>query len=56
MQPCQVYETRTKAPLLIVNPEFREIFSSLETNEGQFDFLQREHDEREHDALLSTRG
>ena len=30
--------------LLIVKPEFREIFSLLETNEGRFDLLEREHE------------
>jgi len=27
-----------------VKPEFREIFSLLETNEGRFDLLEREHE------------
>jgi uncharacterized protein YdcH (DUF465 family) len=31
------------ATLLIMNPEFREVLSSLETNEGRFDLLDREH-------------
>jgi len=35
------------ATLMIKDPEFREIFCSLETTEGRFDLLQREHDERE---------
>lgn len=30
---------------LIVKPEFREIFNVLETKEGRFDFLEREHEE-----------
>jgi hypothetical protein len=30
--------------LLIVKSEFREIFSSLEINEGRFDLLEREHE------------
>jgi hypothetical protein len=29
---------------LIVKPEFREIFNVLETKEGRFDFLEREHE------------
>ncbi|CAD6266454.1 unnamed protein product [Miscanthus lutarioriparius] len=29
---------------LIVKPEFREVFSLLETNEGRFDLLEREHE------------
>ena len=32
------------ATLLIVKPEFREIFSLLETNEGRKDLLEREHE------------
>jgi hypothetical protein len=32
------------AILLIMKPEFREVFSSLETNEGRFDLLEREHE------------
>jgi hypothetical protein len=31
------------ATLLIMKPEFREVLSSLETNEGRFDLLDREH-------------
>nr|TKW36703.1 hypothetical protein SEVIR_2G457200v2 [Setaria viridis]TKW36704.1 hypothetical protein SEVIR_2G457200v2 [Setaria viridis]TKW36705.1 hypothetical protein SEVIR_2G457200v2 [Setaria viridis] len=43
---CGVQE---KTPLmhtttfLIIKPEFREIFSMLETNEGRFNLLEREH-------------
>ncbi|XP_066380810.1 uncharacterized protein [Miscanthus floridulus] len=29
---------------LIVKPEFREVFSSLETKEGRFDLIEREHE------------
>jgi len=29
---------------LIVKPEFREVFSSLETNEGRSDFLECQHE------------
>jgi hypothetical protein len=31
------------ATLLIMKPEFREILSALETNEGKFDLIEREH-------------
>ena len=31
------------ATFLIMKPEFREVLSSLETNEGRFDLLEREH-------------
>ena len=34
------------ATFLIVKPEFREVFSMLETKEGRFDLLEREHAER----------
>jgi uncharacterized protein YdcH (DUF465 family) len=30
-----------------MKPEFREVFSSLETNEGRLDLLEREHDKRD---------
>jgi len=33
------------ATFLIVKPEFREVFSMLETKEGRFDLLEREHAE-----------
>jgi len=29
---------------LIVKPEFREVFSSLETNKGRLDLIEREHE------------
>ncbi|XP_034586696.1 uncharacterized protein [Setaria viridis] len=32
------------ATFLIVKPEFREVFSSLETKEGRFDLIEREHE------------
>lgn len=32
------------ATFLIVKPEFREVFSLLETNEGRLDLLEREHE------------
>jgi hypothetical protein len=32
---------------LIMKPEFREVFSSLETNEGRLDLIEREHDKRD---------
>jgi hypothetical protein len=32
------------ATFLIVKPKFREVFRSLETNEGRFDLLDREHE------------
>jgi hypothetical protein len=32
------------AHLLIMKPEFREIFGALETNEGRFDLIEREHE------------
>ncbi|TVU21317.1 hypothetical protein EJB05_30945, partial [Eragrostis curvula] len=35
------------ATFLIVKPEFREAFSSLQTNEGRFDLLEREHENEE---------
>lgn len=35
------------ATFLIVKPEFREAFSSLQTNEGRFDLLEREHEKEE---------
>jgi hypothetical protein len=31
---------------LIVKPEFREVFSSLETNERRLDLLEREHEKQ----------
>jgi hypothetical protein len=30
--------------LLIMKPEFRELLGVLETNEGRFDFIEREHE------------
>lgn len=30
--------------LLIVKPDFREVFSSLEMNEGRFNLFEREHE------------
>jgi hypothetical protein len=35
------------ATSLIMKPEFREVFSSLETNEGRLHLLEREHDKRD---------
>jgi hypothetical protein len=35
------------ATSLIVKPKFREVFSSLETIEGRFDLIRREHDGRQ---------
>jgi hypothetical protein len=32
------------ATFLIMKPEFREVFSSLETNEGRLDLIEREHE------------
>jgi hypothetical protein len=32
------------AHLLIMKPEFREFFGALETNEGRFDLIEREHE------------
>jgi hypothetical protein len=32
------------AHLLIMKPEFREFFDALETNEGRFDLIEREHE------------
>jgi hypothetical protein len=32
---------------LIMKPEFREVFSSLQTNEGRLDLLEREHHKRD---------
>jgi hypothetical protein len=32
------------ATLLIMKSEFREILSALETNEGRFDLIEREHE------------
>ena len=32
------------ATFLIVKPKFREVFSSLETKEGRFDLIEREHE------------
>jgi hypothetical protein len=32
------------ATFLIIKPDFREVFSSLETNEGRLDLLEREHE------------
>jgi hypothetical protein len=29
---------------LIMKPEFREVFTSLETNEGRLDLIEREHE------------
>jgi hypothetical protein len=31
------------ATLLIMKPEFTEILGALETNEGRFDLIEREH-------------
>jgi hypothetical protein len=31
---------------LIMKPEFREVSSSLETNEARIDLIEREHDKR----------
>jgi hypothetical protein len=50
MQMVKDYGVQEKTALMhtatfvIVKPEFREVFSSLETIEGRFDLLEREHE------------
>jgi hypothetical protein len=31
---------------LIMKPEFREVFTSIETNEGRLDLIEREHENK----------
>jgi hypothetical protein len=47
VKDCGVQERTTlmhTATFKIVKPEFREVFSSLETNEGCLDLIEREHE------------
>ena len=49
VKDCGVQEKTTlmhTTTFLIVKPEFRKVFSMLETKEGRFDLLEREHAER----------
>ena len=49
VKDCGVQEKTTlihTTTFLIVKPEFMEVFSMLETKEGRFDLLEREHAER----------
>jgi len=35
------------APMLIMKPEFREVFSHIKTNKRRLDVIEREHAEKE---------
>jgi hypothetical protein len=46
VEDCGVQEKTVlmhTATMLIMKPEFREVFGSLKTNEGILDLLEREH-------------
>ena len=47
VQECGVQEKTAlmhTTSLMIMKPEFRELLSVLETNEGRFDLIEREHE------------
>jgi len=47
VKDCEVQEKTAlmqTASMLIMKPEFREILGVLETNEGRFDLIEREHE------------
>jgi hypothetical protein len=46
LKDCGVHENTSlmhTTSMLIIKPEFRELLSAFETNEGRLDFIEREH-------------